>query len=258
MDALAGPLKVYFSGYYFQHVTHHCHFLCFLPCFRVGRAMLRPIFAQKSSRSGRISPKLREALAWWHDVLSRELSETREWSSEHDTPVFLFVDAASTPARCAAVFAGGGDFSYTAMDPPAKLLAQLKSRNDNQITSLEIIAIQLALNTFQPALTGRSVVLYSDNTGMFQIIMQFSFTVLCSVLTSGAERSTTKGASRAFDHNALVHGIWSFTLKHRIDLWVERVPSEFNISDCPSRWDTRLMQQLGAHWVDPVLDDVFF
>ena len=66
-----------------------------------------------------------------------------------------------------------------------------------------------------------------------------------------------KGAAKAFDHNALVHNIWTFALHHRIDLWVERVPSELNISDCPSRWDDRLMHSLGAKWVEPVFDHVY-
>ena len=141
MDDLAGPLNTYFSGAVFMLVPISILILTtimflFLPCSRVGRAMLRPIFAQKSSRFGRISPKLREALTWWHDVLSHELSETREWSSEHDTPVYLFVDAASTPARCAAVLAAGGAFSYTAAAPPKWLLDRLKERKDNQITRL--------------------------------------------------------------------------------------------------------------------------
>jgi hypothetical protein len=135
--------------------------------------MLRPIFAQKHSRKGSIGPRLRDALLWWRNVLSNEVSELREWNMSSDKPVFLFVDAASTPARCAAVLASEGHFSYTAMDPPSAMLVQLKERRDNQITSLEIIAIFLALSTFVSSLEGRCVVLYSDNTGLCSFMCRF-------------------------------------------------------------------------------------
>ena len=129
--------------------------------------MLRPIFAQKHSKNGVIGQRLRDALNWWRVVLMSEISELREWRHASDQPVCLFVDAASTPARCAAVLAAEGRFSYTALDPPSWLLGQLKERKDNQITSLEIVAIFLALTTFKSSIEGRSVILYSDNSGMF-------------------------------------------------------------------------------------------
>ena len=70
---------------------------------------------------------------------------------------------------------------------------------------------------------------------------------------SGAEKATAKGSPRAFDHNALIHEIWTHAVAHDIKLWVERVPSEFNISDSPSRFDYQLLDDIGATWHVPVL-----
>ena len=71
----------------------------------------------------------------------------------------------------------------------------------------------------------------------------------------GAECAAVKGSAKAFDHNALIHRIWSQALSERIHLWVERVPSKWNIADCPSRFKYNLMKELDADWCEPVLAD---
>ena len=95
----------------------------------------------------------------------------------------------------------------------------------------------VALSTFSNELQGEKVVLYSDNTG--------------------AEAATAKGSARAFDHNALVHEIWSHALRHSIHLWIERVPSKFNISDSPSRFRYKILDDLNAKWRKPVMADIY-
>ena len=56
--------------------------------------------------------------------------------------------------------------AYTDAAPNAAMWALLKERRDKQITGLEIWAIALGLSTFQPLLMGKTVFLYSDNTGL--------------------------------------------------------------------------------------------
>jgi len=67
--------------------------------YRVGRAMIKPIYAQKMASNGLVGPRLRAALEWWSRVLGLQISETRPWILEEDPPCHMFVDAASTPAR---------------------------------------------------------------------------------------------------------------------------------------------------------------
>ena len=54
-----------------------------------------------------------------------------------------------------------------------------------------------------------------------------------------------------------MHEIWSHATLHKYHLWVERVPSAFHISDCPSRFDYALLEEIGASWREPVLADMF-
>jgi len=114
-----------------------------------------------------------------------------------------------------------GQVEYTDGAPTDELMAQMKQRNDKQIMTLvsasamgcamvdwqgcvarrgrqEILAIMVALSTFASELSGRKVILYSDNVG--------------------AEKSTAKGSANAFDHNRLVHEIWTLALLHRQSL----------------------------------------
>ena len=45
----------------------------------------------------------------------------------------------------------------------------------------------------------------------------------------------TTGKAKSFDHCALVHAMWKRLAELRTGVWVERVPTELNIADDPSR-----------------------
>ena len=133
--------------------------------YRVGRAMIKPIFAQKASKSGIVGPRLLRALVWWRSILREGVSEARPWAMYEKAPCRLFLDAASTPARLAGILFCDGRRLYFDGAPSDHIMQQFVKRNDNQITSLEILAIMVALSTFADELRGRCVVLYSDNKG---------------------------------------------------------------------------------------------
>ena len=150
---------------------------------KVGRAIIKPIYAQKSSRravcavflrlsafhacrNGCIGPRLRRALLWWLEVLQSQIAKTRAWDRIVEPACHMFLDAASTPARCAAVLFIDGRILHTDAAPSKAMLGQFQARNDNQITGLEIFAIALGLSTFQREIAGRSLVIYSDNKGL--------------------------------------------------------------------------------------------
>ena len=151
---------------------------------------------------------MRVALLWWLSVLELEIAEQRAWSAPAQRPVYMFVDARGRPARVAAVAYIDGVWHYTDGAPSHRLMSRFASRSDNQITSLELLAIavrpsfvrcacclplvlacQVGLSTFEREVAGRRLVLYSDN--------------------SGAEASTRKGAGAAPDQNKLIHEVWT-------------------------------------------------
>ena len=103
---------------------------------RVGRAMIKPIFAQKGSSDGLAGLRLLSAMRWWRSVLAEGVSELRQWYEAELRPCHLFVDAASTPARCAAVLFLDGEVLYTDGPPAQCLMSQFVSRGDKQIMTL--------------------------------------------------------------------------------------------------------------------------
>ena len=131
------------------------------------------------ARTGSIGPELKIALKWWKAVLNRDVVETHPWKVDERALAHLFVDARSTPARCAAVLYLDGPFQvckhvlnnllccegewlYTDGMPPEELMNKLQTRNDNQIMSLEVMAISLGLRTFAKELKGRRVLVYAQ------------------------------------------------------------------------------------------------
>ena len=72
--------------------------------------------------------------------------------------------------------------------PRPQIMQQFAERQDRQITTLEILSIAIGLSTFATELSGRKVVVWSDNTG--------------------AEAASRKGSAKAWDHCRLIHEIW--------------------------------------------------
>ena len=111
-------------------------------------------------------------------------------------------------------------------------------RRDAQICGLEMLAIALGLSSFAEELTGRKVVIYSDN--------------------KGAEAAARKGSAKAWDHAQIIHEIWTMALHLGAHLWIKRVASEDNISDLPSREVYGLLRDdFNAIWRKPVIDQLF-
>ena len=104
---------------------------------RLGRAMIRAVYAQACSSTGKIGARLREALNWWLQVIALDITESCPLAQQRERGICkLFVDAASTPAHCAAVLCIDGRVIYTNAAPSRSMVEQLIARKDKQITSL--------------------------------------------------------------------------------------------------------------------------
>ena len=184
-----------------------------------------------------MTPLLKTALKWWRMVLRSDISEQRGWQQpQQQQPAHLYVDARSTPPRCAAVLFLDGRKYYTDGKPGTRHMKSIGKRGDGQILSLELMAIAVGLATFADELQGRQVWIFEDNTG--------------------AEAATRKGSCRADDHNALIHEIWSIALTYGMNLWLDRVPSDDNLSDLPSREEYALLEEIGAVWRPPLIPEL--
>ena len=107
---------------------------------RLGRAMLRPIFDQKSRRDGRIDSELKRALVWWQRVLRSDLCEVREWSAPEKEPVQLFCDARGSPPHMGVVIFVDNQCWWAHSIVSDETLARFRSRRDNQIMGLELLS----------------------------------------------------------------------------------------------------------------------
>ena len=203
---------------------------------KLGRAMLRPIFDQKSRRDGQMSLELRRALEWWKKVLLTKLYERKEWVQQYSEPVHLFCDASGSPAHLGAVVFVDNRCCFTHFRPPTPMLDMFKRRRDNQIMGLELLSISLGLCIFSELIRGRNIIVHSDNTG--------------------AEAAIRRGSAVAMDHAQLVHAQWTYAALNGLRLHIVRVGTHDNIADLPSRGDFRLMHQLGAWFRPCVLPDL--
>ena len=202
---------------------------------KMGRAMLRPIYQQQFDplRGGRVGASLRLALEWWAQVLSCEVHEKIPLQLRPKPQVELFCDARSTPPRVAAVMYKDHHVAYTAWDVPDSVTRTFNQRRDAQIMGLELLAVLIGIATFMPQLRHCAVQIWEDN--------------------QGGECALTKACARASDHNLLVHATWLLAARGGIALWIERVASEDNVSDEPSRGEMTAMAALDATWHAPVL-----
>ena len=132
---------------------------------KIGRAMLRPIFDQKSRRDGQLCNELRRSLQWWLRVLGTDMVELRPWKPVTTKAGHLFCDASANPAQLGAVSILDGTWWWCHYTPPAHILSLFSKRNDNQIMGLELLAVALGLSTFADKLRSRRVVIHCDNTG---------------------------------------------------------------------------------------------
>ena len=206
---------------------------------RLGRALLRPLY--NVGRGCVWSQMIESSLRWWREVLSLQIQQLRPWSLPCGSlrPVQIFCDARGYPPRLAAViYTDQGRSFYTDMVPPTALMKFFAHRRDNQIGGLELCAIALGLSTFADLCEGRRVRVWSDSCG--------------------SEHATKRGSAKAWDHNVIVHAIWVKAAALRCHMVVDRVPTELNISDLPSREEYKLLELMNTRRVEPVLDEVFW
>ena len=172
-------------------------------------------------------------------MLAMEICEMRPWHTREAPPVHIFVDARGTPPRCAAVAFIDGRCMYSDGEPSSRIMKSFAARKDAQICGLEMLAIALGLSVFAEELRGRKAIIFFDNIG--------------------AEAATRKGAAKSWDHCQIIHEIWTMAAQNQTHLWIERVPTDDNIADLPSREEYKLIEDLpgGAEWRKPVIASLF-
>jgi hypothetical protein len=207
-------------------------------CFRrIGRAMIRPVYErQHASRHAcaiAAEGPLETALKWWAETLECDVAETHDLLRRPKDLAVIICDAASTPPVLAAVVEIDGVWTATVHEVQPAELDRLQSRGDNQIMALEALAIVLALASFGDVIKGRDIVIFSDN--------------------SAVEFAVKRGSAKSTDHNRMVHWIWMWAFKAHSQLFTERVPTDDNVADGPSRGKFEALRRLSVNFVPPLL-----
>jgi hypothetical protein len=103
-----------------------------------------------------------------------------------------------------------------------------------QIGQLEIFAAPIALDTWKGLFANTRAIFFVDN--------------------NSALSSLTKGYSPRLDSVQIVGDFWLRACKLQMQCWFERVESESNLSDGPSRFDFDLIKTLGGQYCKPGTD----
>ena len=102
--------------------------------FRLGKAMLQPLYKRQHSKSRSSSfsegSPLDLCLKWWSEVLSMQLLQAKPFTVSQAPTVHLFADARGQPPRLAAVLLIDGAVMYIDWAPPTKLMQMFQQRED--------------------------------------------------------------------------------------------------------------------------------
>ena len=102
---------------------------------------------------------------WWRSALQSEIAEERVWSATPLPPVHVFGDASGSPPQLGVVVCADAVWYWTYLAPGDSVMQPFARRRDCQIMGLELLAISLAMCTFERILRGRTVVVHCDNSG---------------------------------------------------------------------------------------------
>lgn len=207
-------------------------FACTALYGRVGRAALKPVYERQHSSAfaKKLSPQLRAALLCIHDIVHNAPSRVVLPSYFGSRPTTLAYTDGQGEGWIAAVIFPRPPFqpAYTAMQLPEDLCRSFAPRNP--IEQIETAAVLLLLEVFNDELIDTDVRLFVDNIA--------------------AQGSLIRGFSRSLSQALLCGAVWGRVASARVGLWVDRVESDANIADVPTRPDKvarfALLRSLGV------------
>jgi hypothetical protein len=204
---------------------------------RVGRTGLLSIKKRQHEQPGtnHVDQELVAVLYWLIHLVATSPPREMRTNLLDEQPALLYTDGSSEPGRSpqhlvgAVLFLPGETPLYTWADVPA-VVAESWLPAKNHIFQVELFACPLALDTFGAYLVNRPVIHFVDN--------------------AAALGSLVKGYSNNQDAIKIVADYWLRASSARNYIFVDRVESDSNISDDPSRMNEKgIMKQIGARHI---------
>ncbi|MDP6526749.1 MAG: hypothetical protein QGH15_21310 [Kiritimatiellia bacterium] len=187
---------------------------------KCGRVFLRPLFrraGQKEQRSdAKLSQELMRALRWWMDVLEtgsfRRFIPLDTRATEHH---IAYVDASMF--RIGAILHSPGAEGGPRTEYFSQSTAEQSEGKEEQIgiAFFEALCVLQLLKKYGRELEGGTLILYEDNDNV--------------------GHSLVKGWSKRDILNPIIEAVWLAAARMGLRIRVERVDSDSNPADCPSR-----------------------
>ena len=189
---------------------------------RVGRAAIAPLFEiQSSKRATRlVSPQLREGFLFLAELMQNP--HPREYyGNDFSRPSHvLFTDASGSGRMCGVLFTQGQERPLVvAGQCDNRILESLLPREDKQITLLELLAVLHSVAAFSDIIASSDLTIYVDN--------------------EGAKGMIVNGFARGdcLDGTVVASMLWRRIAALHAAVFVDRVPSDSNVADGPTRPD---------------------
>ena len=208
---------------------------------KIGRAFLRSLSERQYSKFPRsdVNKAISLSLEKWKELISSGPPRPIDMSGRVKADFVLFTDGSypdrksnlSKPWIGGVLFRRGSrplQFGCSVDENLIKTWIPRKS----QIVMVELFAVVVAPATFGDLLRGSMCLLFVDSEPV--------------------QGALVKGYSSKEDLCELVGIFWSLALELRVNLYVDRVPTDANPSDPPSRDDLELGRSLGWDTVKPI------
>eukprot|EP00438_Fugacium_kawagutii_P004538 Skav222280 [mRNA] locus=scaffold807:136980:138029:- [translate_table: standard] len=204
---------------------------------KVGRAFLRSLSERQYMKfpKNEINKAIKLSLEKWRDLVLEGPPREIEMIKPRCSDFVLFTDGSfpdGKPGSPLKPWIGGVLFSkgstplQFSAEVPMALIEQWLPRK-SQIAMVEMFAVVVALKTFEEKLKGSWALLFVDSESV--------------------QGALVKGYSAKEDLCELVGKFWDIAQSIKIYLYIDRVPTDANPSDPPSRENIRIGEMAG--WI---------
>jgi len=154
--------------------------------------------------------------------------------------VIIYTDASDVPNRRPRQVLGAVIYEplsdrlyYSWAELPPVVMEQWAVR-ESYMGQLELLATLFGLKLLPHIVQNRQILLFIDN--------------------DSAASNLVRGYSKISDSSAIVGEFWLTAAKLNTDIYCDRVSSKSNLADPPSRLESKLLNDMGANWTEPVFD----
>ena len=213
---------------------------------KVGRAFLRPIserqYARFPEKEGfRLNTALERSLTHWRKLIESGPPRPIEFKSEKVSDAVIFTDGFTPdprfddvrPSRIGAVLFDRKSIAPVQFSEVVPKRVQQKwLPRKTQIVPVEMLAPIIALETFRDRLYGADIILLIDSETV--------------------EAALVKGYSSKEDLCDLISVFWDLAFQLRVRVFIDRVATDANPADWPSRGDLSIGEAAGWNSVKAV------